>query len=288
MSLFNYTYKDFFNPIIRSMHILGGSASIPEIEDAIINILNLSEGSATEIYKGNVTKLSYELAVARNFLKKIGLIESSTRGIWALTSMGTNTLNVDPDEIILIAGNLFSQTEIDSSLIENEIALEFENDSNSEILELEWQEQLLKTLKTLSPSKFEWLCQRLLRELGFINVEVTGKVGDGGIDGKGILKIGSVLSFFVVFQCKRYQGGVAAEEIRGFRGALEGRADKGLFITTGHFTKEARKEASRDGAKFIDLIDGLQLAEKLKETGLGIKTELIEKIHVNVEWFDNF
>jgi restriction system protein len=285
MSHYNYAYKDFFNPILRCMHILGGSASVSEIEDAIINLLNLSEETANEIYRGNITKLSYELAIARSFLRKFGLIENSNRGIWALTNLGINTLEVNPDEIVMVVENLL-QDEFDNIDIEAEI--ELENVSNSEIVELEWQEHLLRILKSLPPNKFERLCQRLLRELGFINVEVTGKVGDGGIDGKGILKIGSVLSFFVVFQCKRYQGGVSSEEIRSFRGALEGRADKGLFITTGHFTKDAKKEASRDGAKFIDLIDGLQLAEKLKETELGIKTELVEKILVNTEWFDNF
>lgn len=286
MAQFNYVYKDFFNPIIRCMHMLGGSASISEIEDTIINLLNLSEETSAELYKGNITKLSYELAIARNFLRKYGLIENSNRSVWALTNLGINTLEVDPEEVVATVEAALIHEEFDDKSIEVEI--ELESSSNSEIVELEWQEHLLSILKLLPPNKFERLCQRLLRELGFVNVEVTGKVGDGGIDGKGILKIGSILSFFVVFQCKRYQGGVSAEEIRSFRGALEGRADKGLFITTGHFTKEARKEASRDGAKFIDLVDGLQLTEKLKETALGIKTELVEKTYVNTEWFDNF
>jgi len=139
--------------------------------------------------------------------------------------------------------------------------------------------------KVLSPDAFERLAQRLLRESGFIQVEVTGRTGDGGIDGKGIARIHGFMSFHVIFQCKRYKGSVSASEIRDFRGAMVGRADKGLFITTGNFTSGAIKEATRDGAPPIDLVDGDELARKLKELGLGVKTELIEQVSVEREWF---
>jgi len=152
----------------------------------------------------------------------------------------------------------------------------------------DWREELYRLLtKELSPDAFERLVQRLLRESGFVQVEVTGRTGDGGIDGKGIAKIHGFMSFHVIFQCKKYQGSVSAGDIRDFRGAMVGRADKGLFITTGTFTPAAVKEATRDGAPPIDLVDGEQLAEKLKELQLGIKTEMIEKITVNKDWFTN-
>jgi restriction system protein len=109
----------------------------------------------------------------------------------------------------------------------------------------------------------------MLRESGFVHVEVTGRTGDGGIDGKGIARINGFMSFHVLFQCKRYKGSVTAGEIRDFRGAMVGRADKGLFISTGSFTPAAVKEATRDGAPPIDLVDGDELAEKLKELALG-------------------
>ncbi len=127
--------------------------------------------------------------------------------------------------------------------------------------------------------------QRLLRESGFVQVEVTGRTGDGGIDGKGIARIHGFMSFHVIFQCKKYQGTVSAGDIRDFRGAMVGRADKGLFITTGTFTPAALKEATRDGAPPIDLVDGEQLAEKLKEFQLGIKTQMIEKVTIDKDWF---
>ncbi len=140
--------------------------------------------------------------------------------------------------------------------------------------------------KKLDPAAFERLTQRLLRESGFLQVEVTGRTGDGGIDGKGIARIHGFMSFHVYFQCKKYQGSVSAGAIRDFRGAMVGRADKGLFVTTGTFTPAAVEEATRDGAPPIDLVDGDDLADKLKELGLGIKTELVERATVDESWFE--
>ncbi|MEZ2625066.1 restriction endonuclease [Paenalcaligenes hominis] len=137
----------------------------------------------------------------------------------------------------------------------------------------------------MSPDGFERLTQRLLRESGFVHVEVTGRTGDGGIDGRGIARVNGLMSFHVAFQCKKYKGAVSASEIRDFRGATVGRADRGLFITTGSFTKFAIEEANRDGASPIDLVDGDQLVSKLKELSLGVKTEMIEEVTVDSEWF---
>ncbi|MDA1232672.1 MAG: restriction endonuclease, partial [Planctomycetota bacterium] len=151
-----------------------------------------------------------------------------------------------------------------------------------------WHDQLMATLLAMSPEAFERLTQRILRESGFLHVEVTGRSGDGGIDGKGIMRIGGLLSFHVIFQCKRYKGSVPANQIRDFRGAMVGRTDKGLFITTGTFTKDAVREATRDGAPPIDLIDGDQLVEKLKELSLGVRTTIVETQHsvVDTDWFE--
>jgi restriction system protein len=142
-----------------------------------------------------------------------------------------------------------------------------------------------KSIHEISPDAFERLAKRILRESGFVQVEVTGRSGDGGIDGKGIMRLSGLLSFHVIFQCKKYKGTVTASDIRDFRGAMIGRADKGLFITTGTFTRDAIREATRDGAPPIDLVDGDQLADKLKELGLGIQKEMVERISVDTEWF---
>ena len=146
-----------------------------------------------------------------------------------------------------------------------------------------WNDQLLSALLDIEPDAFERVSQRLLREAGFVKVEVRGKPGDGGIDGVGILRV-DLVTFQVYFQCKRWSGSVGSKEIRDFRGALQGRADKGLFITTSSFTKQASEEATRDGAIAIDLIDGERLCELLKKYELGVKTEVVEKITIQTDW----
>ena len=162
-----------------------------------------------------------------------------------------------------------------------------DHDQVAEEVEAGWKEILHQQLLQLKPDAFERLAMRLLRESGFVQVEVTGRSGDGGIDGKGIIKLQNVLSYHVVFQCKRYKESVGAGAIRDFRGAMIGRADKGLFITTGAFTRDAIKEATRDGASPIDLIDGEDLVDMLKQLRLGVEVRMVEEVDVNTAWFEN-
>lgn len=122
----------------------------------------------------------------------------------------------------------------------------------------------------MDPYAFERLTQRLLRECGFSQVEVTKKSGDGGIDGTGKLKINGIFTFNIAFQCKRYQGTVGASEIRDFRGSLTTDIEKALFITTGTFSKQAIEDATKAGKQQIDLIDGEEFITKLAELQLGV------------------
>lgn len=250
-------------PVVEAIQELGGSGSVDEIVEKVISMLAIPDNLVAQPYitkRGNEdgrTQLEYELAWTRTTLKQLGVLDNSNRGVWALT------------------GKVFKDN-LAEILIEPE----------SIIASVDWRERINKYLvETLSPDAFERLVQRMLRETGFTQVEVTGRTGDGGIDGKGIAKINGILSFRVVFQCKRYRGAVGSSAIRDFRGAMQGRADKGLFITTGYFTREAVKEATRDGAIAIDIIDGEKLAEKLKELSLGIRIELVERIEIDEEWF---
>lgn len=271
-------YDELFNPVLQALHKLDGSSSIPEMEEEVIKILNLSDEDVTELHKGNTTKLSYRLAWARTYLKRFGLIDNSARGVWSLTQQGLNTKSVDKKRVKDFVKD--SNFEIDGP----------QEDTNKDELEdLTWKDSLLEILKHIPSDSFERLCVRILRESGFTHVEVTGKSGDGGIDGKGVVKIGGVLSFHVVFQCKRYKDSVPSPVIRDFRGAMQGRADKGLILTTGRFTRDARQEAQRDGASPIDLIDGDLLTDKLKELRLGIyvKEKIVEDIIIQNEWYEN-
>ena len=281
--LFKYKYDDLFNPTLKALHNLGGSGSIEEIEEEVAKNLNLTDDQVNEIHRGNTSKLSYRLAWARNYLKRYGLLENSSRGVWALTESGLKTTSVDQETVKKKVVTEDKQQRLKDKTKSNDILGDAGVDE--ELQKYSWQEQLIEELQKISPAAFERLCQRLLRELGFQNVEVTGRSNDGGIDGKGTLRLGGVLSFHVIFQAKRYKGTVSPSIVRDFRGAMVGRADKGLIITTGNFSREAKREASRDGAPPIDLMDGNDLAEKLKELKLGIEIELVEKVLIKPDWF---
>lgn len=281
---FKYKYDELFNPTLTALHKLGGSGSVEEMEEKIAADLQLTDEQLNEIHRGNTSKFTYRLAWARNYLKRYGLLENSSRGVWALTEEGLKTKTVDKEVVKRKVVAEDRQERLNKEKTKP-IEINDEPDDNEEIQKFSWQEQIIEELQTISPSSFERLCQRLLRELGFQNVEVTGQANDGGIDGKGMLKLGGVLSFHVIFQAKRYKGSVSPSIVRDFRGAMVGRADKGLIITTGTFTREAKREAQRDGAPPIDLMDGNDLAEKLKELRLGVDIELVEKINIKKDWF---
>jgi len=282
------TFDSLMNPLLEALFELGGSGSIDEIYEKVVEMQHIDDELASVPHnpeKSNLSEIGYRLAWARTYLKKYGFLENSTRGIWALTPLARKMRTVDPRDVVKTIREADREASKKKSLKpahDNAIEL-------SEVAELEgqsWQDDLYRLLTEEMPADaFERLTQRLLRESGFVQVEVTGRTGDGGIDGKGIARIHGFMSFHVIFQCKKYRGSVSAGAIRDFRGAMVGRADKGLFITTGTFTSAAIKEATRDGAPPIDLVDGDQLTEKLKEFGLGIKTEMIEKVTLDKQWF---
>lgn len=271
-------YDDFMNPTIQALKLLGGSGTIEEIYTKVIEILKLSDKQVEILHnpeKDSRTEIEYRLAWARTYLKKYGVLENSSRGVWALTTKGKELEKIKPQEV-----TRFVKQKREIGSLENK---ELDEQHSYDV----WREEIANTLLTIEPSAFERLAQRLLRESGFIQVEVTGRSGDGGIDGKGIMRLAGLMSFHVIFQCKRYRGSIGASQVRDFRGAMVGRADKGLFITTGNFTKDAIREATRDGAPAIDLIDGDQLIEKLKELRLGIQTKKIELEEITIDhtWF---
>lgn len=270
------TFDDLMNPILIALKDLGGSASLSELNEKVIEILNLPESITSIPHKEgrSGSKVAYRLAWALTYLKKYGMIGNSTRGIWSLTKHGHKVQNVDQKRVIKQVRSADTSLKLSQKNIEED-----ENEA--------WQNQLQSILLNMSPSSFERLAQRLLRELGFIKVEVLGKSGDGGIDGKGILKINNILSFHIFFQCKRYSAAIRAGQIRDFRGAMQGRADKGMFITTSYFTPSAIDEANREGAPPIDLVDGELLKQQLKELSLGLKTKTVEEIEIDKEWFEN-
>jgi len=278
-------YDELIIPTVKALLELGGSGTIEEVNSKVYELAKLTDEILQIPHgeQGTVNEVDYRLAWSRTYLKKFGLLENSSRGIWALSKSEIDISKLDYKEIVRTVKDRNKNPQLQKTIesqTKNEI--EDEVDGNEE-----WKEELLNILYMVTPAAFERLAQRLLRESGFSQVEVTGKVGDGGIDGKGIVRVSGLLSFHVIFQCKRYRGSVTPSQIRDFRGAMQGRADKGLVITTGTFTREAIREATRDGAPPIDLIDGELLCDKLKELKLGVDIKLIETVEIKHDWFSN-
>jgi restriction system protein len=279
--------KAYFNPTLRALHNLGGSGTIREIHDEAVVILGLSEEQIQILHNpgnSNQTEVSYRLAWARTWMKRYGLLENKARGVWELTIAGKQTREVDPDELersvkeMVKAEKHISQQQVDGKTNDGELSTDIDVENNL------WREDLYHELMNIEPDAFERLVQLILRRSGFDEVEVTGQVGDGGIDGKGILKINDFLTFRIVFQCKRYKDTVGPDVVQKLRGAMPSNVDRGLVVTTGRFTQGAVKEAMREDRHPVELIDGEMLVDKLKELSLGVK---LQEVQVDPDFFAN-
>nr|WP_207550234.1 MULTISPECIES: restriction endonuclease [Parafrankia] len=283
------TYDQLLWPTVSALRDLGGSGAISEINERVIEFEEFDPGQQAQLHgDGPQTEIEYRLAWARSYLKMMGLVDNSSRGVWTLLELGRSVDKSDIPEIhskVKRDKQFQAAKKVARKLAEKRLSLVGErvapeNDEGDQ--EIAWKDELLETIMKMPPDAFERLAQRLLREAGFISVNVTGGSGDGGIDGLGIYRI-SLVSFPVFFQCKRYRGSVAPSAVRDFRGAMAGRGDKGLLITTGSFTAAAKKEATRDGAPPIDLIDGDRLCDLLREYTLGVEVEIVKREKITID-----
>ena len=265
----------FYEPTLQALDMLGGSGSTQEIYKKILTITNLSQDVIDEMHSFTMTEVEYRLMWARTDLKNFGAVENSKQGVWHLTPKGAKLLKSGEIDWRVIK-KVVSKSKTNSG----GKAVEGDNSNN----EKDWRERTSEILQNLNPYAFEKLAQRLLRECGFSDVEVTKKSGDGGIDGTGKLRINGIFSFNVAFQCKRYKGQVGSPQIRDFRGSLGTNIEKGVLITTGAFTREAKEEASSEGKRLIDLMDGEELINKLAEYGIGLKE--IKSYEVDEDFFN--
>ena len=282
-------YTDLIVPTFQVLKELGGSGKNDEILAYIIEKLELPDEVVDFPHKGrpSLSELSYQLMWARTYLKKYGVIENSARSVWSILPEYMQQETLD--------GKLIVQTVVQKGAEQRKGSKEHERPNDDEPADEEidlpdevkpWRQRLQEILQTMDPYGFERLTQRILRECGFTQVEVTKKSGDGGIDGTGKLRINGLFSFHVAFQCKRYSGVVGSGEVRDFRGSLNNNIEKGLLITTGTFSKAARVEAADPGKRLIDLMDGEELIDKIVEysigvhevTDYGIDEEFFEKI----------
>ena len=258
----------FFKPVIEVLKESGGSGTAAEIIDQTIEKMNISEKEQEATNKNGQSRVRNQVNWARLYLVRAGYLDSSKRGIWSLTEKG---MSIDLGSFDVLG--TFKEAQ---KLFRDEQKLKvqaepFEDEAvEHEIEPQDHRAKLLALIKSLPPGGFERLSQRLLRESGFQNVLVTGRTGDGGIDGMGILQVNPFVSFNVLFQCKRFQGAVTPSHVRDFRGAMMGRADKGIIITTGTFTLDAKKEARRDGVPPIELVDGELLVQMFERLEMGL------------------
>lgn len=269
-------FVQFFSPIIEVLKELGGSGRPSEVRNAIAKQLNISEQDRTELLSGGAPRFDNQVAWARFYLVKAGLVDSSKRGVWSLSDKGREINTLSFDEALTIFRRIHAEFQGERDAQENlsqedqtveETIAPNDTSVNDDSL---YRKNLIEVLMSLPPSGFERLCQRLLRESGFEQVIVTGRSGDGGIDGQGILQINPFVSFKVLFQCKRYSGTVSVSQVRDFRGAMMGRADKGIILMTGTFTSDSQKEAVRDGVPPIELVNGEKLLDMFEDLELGL------------------
>jgi restriction system protein len=283
-------YVEMLWPTLWAVRELGNIAKLEEIDESVIETLGFTDAQMAVLHKdGPRSEVEYRLAWARTYLKGMGALDNPARGTWLTTELGRTLTEseIEPRRKAYLArlaeARKKKKVAAQEAGADPDLAGEEGGDETDD-----WREELLGALLAMTPTGFEHLAKRLLRAAGFINATVTGGSGDGGIDGVGVYRL-SLVSFPVYFQCKRYKGTVGPEKVRDFRGAMQGRGDKGLLITTGSFTAEAKKEATRDGAPPIDLIDGERLCDLLKEHGLGVETTVrtIEDIRINSDFFAN-
>ena len=250
-------YTQLIAPTFLALKALGGSGKNDEILDQIITDLNIPDEVADIQHKGrtNKSELSYQADWARTYLRIYGVIENSARSVWSIKPDFVSVTDLDAKKIVDTVTQESRKKRADKTGDSpNSSDKPEDDDPTNDYAEYPdelkpWREQLADILQNMDPYGFERLAQRVLRECGFTQVEVMKKSGDGGIDGTGKLKINGIFSFNVAFQCKRYSGVVGAPAIRDFRGSLTTNIEKGVLITTGTFSKAARKEAASPGKK---------------------------------------
>ncbi len=276
----------FFGPLLDALRKLGGSATPEEAVEQIAKDLGITDAEQDERLTSGEPRFKNQVAWARFYLVRDGLLDSSKRGVWSLTDKGRSaTLTYEQAKDAFLRVAKVFRVQRDPKIHGKEPEIE-QIPEEAITTPYNYREQTIQLLLSLSANGFERLAQRILRESGFTQVVVTGQSGDGGIDGHGTLQINPLLSFKVLFQCKRYKETVAPKHVRDFRGAMAGRADKGIILTTGTFSAEARREASRDGVPPIELIDGEKLIDLFERLELGLKP--ITTYELDQHFFNEF
>ncbi len=277
-------FTHHINPLLATLKKLGGSARAAEARAAVADLIQASDSSLGERLSSGQSRFDNQVGWARYYLVRAGYIDSSKRGVWALTEKGRATGPLSNKDIAELRRSVIADWGRKPDAMEE--SADNQDESPPDEGPTDYRQRLVAILQSLPAAGFERLCQRLLREADFEQVTVTGKSGDGGIDGIGIVQVNTFVSFKVLFQCKRYTAPVGPAAVRDFRGAMQGRADKGLILTTATFTPDAKREAVRDGVPAIELVDGDALIKLFEGLEFGLTPRAT--FAVDESFFDEF
>jgi restriction system protein len=272
----------YIKPLVEVLRNIGGSGATADVIDQVISYMKIPDSVVEETISSGASRVRNQIQWARMYLVKADLMDSSQRGVWKLTEKGYEA-DITEESVYAIF------KKVQGSFVEKpkqKESIQSEEPEEEIVADEAHGEALLNILKKLSPQGFERICKRLLSEVGIHDVQVIGGAGDQGIDGTGVIKVNEVVGFTVIFQCKRYKDSVVPHHVRDFRGTMQGRADKGIIITTGRFTSEAKKEAVRDGVPPIELIDGERLVSLFEKYQLGLKPKVVYDLVP--DFFENF
>ena len=275
-------FLKYIKPVLTTLQENGGAGNSSSVVEQVIEKLGISDEELGETTSNGQSRIRNQIQWARFYLFKADLIDNSQRGIWRLSNVGLEK-NLSDNDVYLLFKGVQENVKKLPVVIPKKTELKFEEDTTEDE---EHSLGLLNRIQSMPASGFEKLCKRLLTEIGINDITIKGGSGDQGIDGKGLVKLNDVVSLNIVFQCKRYKETVSPHHVRDFRGAMQGRGEKGLIITTGRFTKEAKNEANRDGVTPIELIDGDRLVELFEKHHLGLKPVTV--FEIDYEFFKGF
>ena len=279
----------WFGPLLDALRDLGGSASPREAVDRIAQSERVPSELLNAALKSGQSRFYNQVHWARQYLVWGGLIDSGKRGVWSLTPLGRDTRLDAAASRQLFLQQVKRHADLRKQADEGTTSAAIPDDTPADTPQSDQDatlEMFLRVVRGLSPKGFEQVCMRLLREAGFERVQITGRSNDGGVDGVGVLQVNDLVSFNVVFQCKKWEQAVPPKEVRDLRGAMDGRAEKGIFLTTSAFSTNARTEAERPGAAPIELVDGVKLFEMFKKYELGLKPRVV--YDVDPSFFEQF
>jgi restriction system protein len=297
-------YQTVMLPLIETLAD-GRERTMRELTDLLAVQFDLTDQEREEpLPSGQQSVFTNRVAWAKTHLKYAGLLENPARGRVQISELGRQVLREKPESINVKLLKRFSsyrdfvsRSAPGRQEIPESIAAVEDRRTPLELIDTSFQslrkattEELLSRLKQCSPGFFESVVVRLLLAMGYGGVaghgSVTGKSGDGGID--GVIKQDKLGLDVVCIQAKRWEGPVGRPVIQGFAGSMDYiRAKKGVILTTSTFTKEARDFVERIEGKKVVLIDGDELADLMIEHRLGVVTvKTYELREVSNDFFD--